>query len=343
VHRAILDACGPCALALLGSGCLLVALLQISGAKWDWSRLTQIHRCESGAVQSLSFVVTFPLLLAILMLIVQVSQLMIAQMFVHYAAFAGARSASVWLSAWVTDPPGGQVSQAERDCEANPLQCPDQPLEAPNLLSVTPQATGNNGQLIEVVANSPSGKLRKIRAAAIQACAPIAPSRSVGAQPQSNDIPNIYNESAAIYTSLVPSSQSNPLIPRRLANKLAYTDANTQVFVEWNDAKSGAGSDSLSYRTYNPQNHPIAVYRPNEAGWQDPVTVYVVHRFALLPGPGRLLAKQIVRADGLPDRVSSRIQQNPTATSERLYSTIIQASATMTNEGIKSVRPYVQP
>lgn len=338
MHRAILEACLPCALALAGSFCCLYALLQISGAKCNWSRLKQIHRCESGAVQSLAFVLTFPLLLSVLMLIVQVSQLMIAQMTVHYAAFSGARSASVWLPAWASEE---EVTADDRECEADP-NCPAQADEVPNRLAVAPTSSNDDVMLVEAAANSPSIKLRKIRTAVIQACAPMAPSRDVGAAPQSPEVMQIITATQQMYGSLVPSSQNNSRINPRIANKLAYADAQTQVFVEWLDARSASGRDSLDYRSYNVRNHPNprVIFRPYEIGWQDPVTVYVVHNFALLPGPGRLLAKYIVRADGLPDSVSERTQ--PLSSNATVYTTQIKASATMTTEGIKSIRPYVQ-
>lgn len=317
--RALLEACLPCALALAGCGCFLVALLQLSGAKCDWSRLGRIHACESGGVQSLAFVLTFPLLLAVLMLMVQVSQLMIAQMTVHYAAFAGARSASVWLPAWL-------------------------PPEDPNLLDLDPSEFLSTVDPIsvEATASSQSGKLRKIRTAVIQACAPMAPSQSFVAAPQTSEIMQITGATQQLYRNILPSSQSNSRINTRIANKLAYADAQTDVIVEWLDCRSAAGRDSWDYKSYNPQATTFHVFDENEIGWQDPVTVYVVHHFALLPGPGRMLAKYIVRADGLPDRVSNRIQQTSVNGNRSVYTTTIKASATMTSEGIKSIRPYVQ-
>ena len=68
----------------------------------------------------------------------------------------------------------------------------------------------------------------------------------------------------------------------------------------------------------------------------------VTHNFALLPGPGRFLSKFLVRADGRPDRISPRIDRQTARNRERIYTTPIWASVTMTNEGMKSVMPYVQ-
>lgn len=332
MQRALLDACAPSLAVLAGSVAVLCLLLKLSPTRCDWSRLAKLHRCESGAVQSLAFVLTFPLLLAVLMLIVQVSQLMIAQMTVHYAAFAGARSASVWLAAQASDVP---------DDDPNAPAATD---EVQNRIAVTPTSSNDDVMFVEAAANSASAKLRKIRAAVIQACAPIAPSRNVGAAPQTPEVVQIIAATQQMYANLVPSSQRNAQINPRLASKLAYSDAATQVFVEWLDGRSAAGRDSLDYRAYNVRNHPnpSVVFRPYEVGWQDPVTVYVIHQFALLPGPGRLLAKSIVRSDGLPDRVAERIRHTNPGGGRSVYTTTIKASATMTNEGIKSIRPFVQ-
>ena len=50
-------------------------------------------------MQSLSFVLTVPMFIMLMLLAVQITQLMIGLMMVHYAAFAAARSASVWIPA----------------------------------------------------------------------------------------------------------------------------------------------------------------------------------------------------------------------------------------------------
>ena len=186
MHRAILEACLPCALALAGSFCLLYALLQLSGAKCDWSRLGRIHRCESGAVQSLAFVLTFPLLLAVLMLMVQVSQLMIAQMTIHYAAFAGARAASVWLPAVIDDP-----SQ-----ELNDLA------EVENRISDLPTKTDGEFTDYEITSSNSSDKLWKVRAAVVQAMMPLCPSRNVGAKGTMAFLPNLAAANQQVYATL---------------------------------------------------------------------------------------------------------------------------------------------
>jgi hypothetical protein len=100
---------------------------------------------------------------------------------------------------------------------------------------------------------------------------------------------------------------------------------------------SGGGPRSVKGPTYNPYDDPGTPWIPHEVGWQDPVTVEVEHHFALLPGPGRFLSKLLIRADGRPDTVSPRIFEE-----NGVHKTAIFASATMTVEGLKSVRPYLQ-
>ena len=74
-------------------------LIALSGAKWQFNKLRSLHRCQQGTVQSLSFVLTLPFFVMIMMLIVQVSQIMIGRIVLEYSAAAAARSASVWIPA----------------------------------------------------------------------------------------------------------------------------------------------------------------------------------------------------------------------------------------------------
>lgn len=323
MDRSIVESCWPGAVALAACFALLRMLASLSGARWDWSRLSRVHRCEQGGVQSLAFVLTFPLFLAVLMLIVQISQLMVAQMVVHYAAFAAVRAACVWIPAEVC----GSLD------------------EPANWQSIYPQAgiTRDSLSLVTITSSVDSPKLQQIRSAAVQAIAPICPSADFGSTsfPSMASVERIAAQQQA-YAALVPASQSNSKIPGRLRNKLLYADQNTLVTLRWLDAQSPQGRDSLSHRSYNPRNHdnPAVVFDPHEVGWQDPLTVRVEHQYALLPGPGRLLAKYIVRADGQPDTVAQRIQTS-SGYSRRVNTTRIFAEATLSNEGIKSVRPYV--
>ena len=333
MHRDILIVCLPCFVVLCAAMLVLRGVLAVGAASWDWRRLTQMHRCQRGGVQSLAFVMTMPVFIMVVLLIVQVSQLMIAQMVLHYAAFAGARSAAVWLPAAVDDP------STELDDYA----------EVENRVSDSPSTTNDDYTTFEVYSSSSSEKLWKVRAAVVQALAPLAPSRSLGAQGQMPRLNDVISANQNLYATLVSASQSNSRIPVRIANKLNYSDRNTRVIVEWRDGRSGSGRDSLDNTAYNVRNHTCpdtklqSHFRPSEIGWQDPITVYVVHQFALLPGPGRFLAAKLVRADGLPDRVSPRIKPPAQDASHSTYTTQIQASATIMCEGLKSVKPLVQP
>ena len=106
--QVILDDCRP---ALFALGVALVALIVVirqSGCRLDLRRLGQLHRCQRGGVQSLSFVLTLPVFVMLVMFIVQVSQLMIAQVVVNYAAYGAARSLAAWVPQHVVEiEPGG--------------------------------------------------------------------------------------------------------------------------------------------------------------------------------------------------------------------------------------------
>lgn len=345
MHRAILQACLPCLLTLIASFTVLTLVVKLSGARVNWRRLGRLHRCEDGGVQSLAFVLTLPIFLMIVSFIVQVSQLMIATMVVHYAAFAAARSASVWIPANVIG------SRFTIDEPENVLPAPIS-TDNPVLLIFDESRRSQRDRNIDVweyraTSSTPrSGKYAYVYTAAAMACLPLAPSRDLGYE---NALQNesVADATKTLYRLLVPHSQSNARIPKRLENKIIYSFNNTSVRLEFVDKDSERGP------TYNPRSPVwtvmedgtfagVRVWNPHEVGWQDPVTVTVTHHFALLPGPGRFLAKYLLRADGEPDRVSPRIGRFTAGNRERVYTTPVWASATMTNEGFQSTIPYVQ-
>jgi len=333
MSRQIIVACLPCFVVLCASMLVLRIILAIGTASWDWKRLRRVHSCQQGGVQSLAFVLTMPIFIMVVLLIVQVSQLMIAQMVIHYAAFAGVRAASVWLPAVIDNPMN----------ELNPYA------EVENRLRDVPTTTDGYYTDYEVNSLSTSEKLWKVRVAVIQALMSLCPSRPLGAGGQTAYLANVVAANQQVYATLVPATQANTQIGPRLMNKLNYADQNSRVIVEWYDSSDPSGRDSLNYISYNVRNHTCpdpekqSTFRQSEIGWQDPITVYVIHQFALLPGPGRLLATYLVRADGLPDRVSPRIRATSLDASRTLYTTQIQAAATITCEGWKSVKPVIQP
>jgi protein involved in polysaccharide export with SLBB domain len=133
----------------------------------------------------------------------------------------------------------------------------------------------------------------------------------------------------AAYGSMVSSSASNGAINGRIAHKLAYAMNFTTVEVRFYHPNF-----EPPLVCYNP---PQGEFQPNELGWQDQVTVKITHQYALLPGPGRLLAWIIRNPDGSlsNDTVAQSIQQ-----AGGVYVYPLTAEATLGNEGEKSVLPY---
>ena len=298
MHRAVLVSCFPWLALLLAGGFCLWLTARLSGARLQLGRMRQVHRDEAGSVQSFSFVLTLPIFVMFLLFIVQVSQVMIGTMVVNYAAFAAARAAIVWIPA-----------------DFGPGK------ERANCISmIGPGAemlVQNAGDDYLIQSDGP--KFQKIQQAAVLACMPISPSRPLA---RSHEVATAAAVKS-VYQSIVPASKTSQGIPRRLENKLTYSLANTSVRVTFLHK-----ADEPPIARYNLDDDPNEFYE-NEVGWQDPITVTVTHRFALMPGPGRLLSKPT------PGTKSS-IQLK-----EKVYTYPIQASATLTNEGEKPVLSYV--
>lgn len=328
MSRTLLVALLPWAVALLCCGVTAAAIAWLgagrsAGGRFRPGRLLRLHADEGGAAQSLSFVLTLPLFVMVILLIVQVSQIMIGTVVVHYAAFAAARSAVVWIPTETLDPEGAnRISWYWPDPDAPeqtlPILDPDDPGYGP----------AEGGMTMIVAPDSP--KFRKIASAAVLACAPISPSRDLGLglSGQGAATGQILQEA---YRAAVPEADANPRNAERLENKLAYAASQTRVEI----------------RFFHPNSEPPLVthllpedtgeYYFNELGWQDPITVTVRHNMALLPGPGRLLARSAPRP-GAPDRVAQRIEEV-----DGVYVYPLSASITLGNEGLKSVLPYRYP
>ncbi len=335
VPRAMLLPCLPWLVllaVLVGCAWLVVRL---AGGRLELSRLRQLHGDQEGGVQSLGFVLTMPFFIMVLMLIVQVSQLMIGTVVVNYAALAAARSAIVWIPANLGQgfEEENQISNYEVDPNA-----PDQvfPELDPTAADYGP-GQGGVTYLVDVgtPASPASPKSAKILSAAVLALMPIAPSRNLNLQVPAAGQAMLPTLQAA-YGSLVSSSASNGAINGRIANKLAYASAATTVEVRFYHPNF-----EPPLVTYDP---PVGVsppstlmeFQPNELGWQDQVTVKVTHYYALLPGPGRLLASVIPNPNG-------SLTNDPVVQSLRqmgVYVYPITAEATLGNEGEKSVLPY---
>jgi hypothetical protein len=318
MSRAVLIACLPWLALLLAAVAVAFGLFRLSGSRVRFRRLRRLHRDQVGGVQSLSFVLTLPLFIAVMMFIVQVSQLMIGTVCVHYAAFAAARSAIVWIPAWVDAEGPNCISAYRRDPDA-----PDQ--RAPVLDPESPAYGPADGGLTYVVEPGFSPKYYRILGAAAMACAPISPSHDYGIPLAGN--PQVATDAlTSAYLAMVPDAAANGRIPQRLANKMAYAIDNTEVEIRFYHKNS---EPPLEVTYFLPPD--IAEFRFNEVGWQDPLTVTVKHNLALLPGPGRLLIG-LVGSPSTGDRVSTR-----TYDKGAVYVYPLRASATLGNEGEKSI------
>lgn len=178
MHREVLIHCLPWLAIVVGSAIVLRWLVVLSGARLRIGRLRTLHQHQAGSVQSLSFVLTLPVFIMFMMLIVQATQLMIGQVVVEYAAIATARAAMVWVPA--PSPTGTIPAVTIIPGQALPSPWPlDQ--EGENCISsISPDSDQSNSQGGTRYLISPgSNKFEKIRSAAVLACLPIAPSRSV--------------------------------------------------------------------------------------------------------------------------------------------------------------------
>ncbi len=317
MFRSVLLDLGPLAAALV----FVVGGLAVSGRYlrsvlcWQvkerrlWPAL---HTDEAGGVQSVSFVLTVPIFIMLMLLAVQITQVMIGLMTVHYAAFAAARSASVWIPARAGEEP------FDTDGE--------------NRLGLRELAGVYNGGTEYRILHDPDAqKQEQIRKAAALACVPIAPSRNVGIQASDSTGGSLQ----AIYAKLAPGAMGNSRISDRLNNKWGYADAATTIEIRVFHPDE-IGDDAEPPLIQFPPFLPQTEFTPYEIGWRDQVRITVTHQFALLPGPGRLLARR-ANESATPDRISPQIRRQ-----NSVYYIPLSATATVVPEGEKSVRPYVQ-
>ncbi|HUE71736.1 MAG TPA: TadE family protein [Pirellulaceae bacterium] len=322
--RPALIACLPWFALLVALVAVLWLLVKYCRPPISWQRLTTLHRNETGGVQSLSFVATLPVFVMVMMLIVQVSQVMIANLVVQYAAFAAARSAMVWLPARVSWDP--QPAEIENSIGVPPVMTFDRydyDNQGPGWYAGLEYAVW----LIQPAPFPPDGtdgsdrsaKLYRIHRAAALACMPIAPSRDAGGAAASTPL---IDSASRAYLAVSPGSASNQRVPARIANKLTYSLQNTKIELRRTAPReSKPWWDSLGRYEWAPS-------------WHDQLTLTVTHQYALLPGPARLLARSVVR--GGQDSVSGKID-----TSGTFYTIPITATATLPNEGETSRWRYV--
>ena len=297
------------------------ALASFSRARLRLGRLFDLHADQRGSAQSLSFVLTLPVFIMIMMMIVQVSQLMIGVIVVNYAAFATARAAAVWIPAALPNDEGPCcISSYAPDPTATDQQPPE--------TNPTAGDYGPSGGGETFLISPGSTKYQKISMAAVLALMAVSPSRDLGMQPTSAATVSSVLKQA--YGAMAPSSGTNGRTDARLDNKLAYSLAATNVEVRFYHPNS-----EPPFTTYYLESDPYEFYS-NEIGWQDMITVRVKYQFPLLPGPGRLLARYVVNPSGKADTVAQAIQKVG-----NVYVYPLQADASIGNEGEKSLVPYV--
>jgi hypothetical protein len=332
-------------LGLLLASCAVVWLLvRVNQSRIRPGHVLRLHRDQRGSVETLSFVLTLPIFVWVMMFIVQVSQLMIGSIVVHYAAFAAARAAIVWTPVRVENDFENCIGMYALDPSAPDQVFPDLPLVPVSEGGFVYEIIG--GGLTYVVPMNPaSAKHQKIATAAILACMPISPSArydlALNLDPRQEQILNILTRA---YESQVPSSRQNAKTAVRLRNKLTYAIAATSVrmrFYHPNGEPPLFTYDwlRLPVRSTDPTDF-VESYVSNglEIGWQDPIEVTVTHDFALLPGAGRLLARFVAQPDDSgTDEVAARIRK----VSGNVYVYRLLATATLSNEGEKPVIPYV--
>lgn len=339
----------PFVLAIMASISILWMLATWMRVSPSLQILRELHRDQRGGVQSLSFVLTVPLFIFIMLFIVQLSQITIGQIGVEYAAFAAARSAIVWIPARTNSIAEGEM-QVGSGLNFQGFRAYNGNTETHLNLALyldsgsVPEGTTHVYAIYKVL---PGGvKYEKIRTAAALALMNVCPSRGVVTTntTASSTASQLVLPLQEAYVSLAPSESGNPKVEQRLRNKLVYALEHTDIQIEVRH------KDSSAFLTEHDRRPDRYEYRLNEIDWQDHVIVDVIHEFALLPGPGRLLARAPQArpgtevddsyADGqAADEVGGRIRQRY----EQTYVWPLQASARLTVEGFKPYFMEAQP
>lgn len=299
MHRDVLIDCLPYAIGMIVCAALLRVLMHLSCARFQPADLLKLAGDERGTVQSLSFVLTVPVFMMVLMFIVQLAQITMARLVVEYAAFATARCAVVWIPASVPFEPANCIG---RRFYRGEVQRP-------------------NGQVSEYEIELTGTKSRRIQLSAASACLAICPARPI--EDSSRVSPSLIEALWNGYQATTPNNNDDPRRRNVLANKIAYALDHTQVKLMVHHPER----EPPLWQYYAPPR--IGEFLPNEIGWRDTLIVTVSHDYALLPGPGRLLATSVSRNDTVASSVRRR---------GRTYTYKLSATMTMANEGQKATR-----
>jgi len=331
-------------LGLLALSCLVLWLLaRLNRARLEWGRLRRLHGDQAGSVQSFSFVLTLPLFIMVVLFILQISQLWIATIVVHYAAFAAARTAIVWIPARV--PPFEEPENCISHYQPHPS--PPLPQVPPTFLG--PDLTEETGMTYLVYYGTPerplaypgtgvltpaaTPKCRKILAAAVMALTPIGPSLKgdSGGSEETGSWGGMLDSMERAFHDVAPGHYAtDEAVNRRMARKLAYTLENAAIEIRFYHANSQVPLHRWDKEPDRDEFRALWAMTGSELGWQDPVTVTVYYNLQLLPGPAKFLSGLAPRP---PDWPFAPLRPDAYP---------IRASATLGNEGEKSVIPYVE-
>ena len=308
ISHDMFEACLPWAICVVVAVVVARALVWLSGAQLNLARLRSLHRCEEGSVQSLSFVLTLPFFVMIIMLIIQASHIMIGNIIVQYSAYATVRSGIVWIPALIYD---------------------DQN-EYPNRISSFSKIdNAPDGNQYRINMNDDSSfKVRKIKSAAYMACMPLGPSRDLGYEipnpSQWKLTPEVFEN---LYRGIDADAYDNQKFGERVHNKLAYTLSNTIVDLTfWHRWCDNGSVREVPLQTEYDLSPDRYEYYMNQLGWQDHLTAKVTHNLSLLPGPVRLFAR----------RARDETGENPCVdASGETYIWVLEAEATQAIEGIQ--------
>ena len=357
---------------------VLRLLITLSGAERRRRGFAGLHRDQQGSVQSLSFVMTLPVFIMIMMGIIQIGQIMLAKVVVEYAAITSTRAATVWMSQYTfTQGQDGQTDQRSQTEQRNCIGGKNVTLNRSDSTYRIPTETIEN-----------SSKGMRIALAAQLACLPICPSRWPAADEPS--LSGTYQKTHAIlvkaYKAMAGEKNTAPqeAISKRLKNKLAYSLANTQIEIEMEHPENdpsfrrydhayqvnrayylSQNQGGVSINTiplpacpgssagecggdvyYAPgYSQEALAFLPNQVGWQDRITITVRHHLALLPGPGKLLSKFVHGDAGtrsVGEMVGQREGNKETEQDSTLYTWPLVAKASTINEGELSILRYEQ-